>query len=195
MKEGLKKHLLSFNMMQAEDVDACVSYFEDKIYTAGEFFLKEGRLCQKLGFIVSGGVKMFSTDFSGKENVTCFKFENQFITSYTDFVAQQVSKKSIQCIERSAILTLSHAAYSNLLLRFPAWQSLATLLLEKDYEEKERYLLTYGNQPAEEKYRLCQNQFRGQESRLTLADLASYLGITSRTLSRIKGKQKKEFRL
>ncbi|WP_205943216.1 Crp/Fnr family transcriptional regulator [Pedobacter frigoris] len=174
------------NFLSEDEINYSIGFFEHKKIKNGDFFIRENRVCNQVGFIINGGTKAFSTNFDGIENVTCFKFENQFITSYTDLISRRSSKKSIQAIEDSTILSISYKDLTHLLSKISSWARIAQLLVEQDYAEKESYLLNYNSKSAKEKYLFVLASSSYLIKRVKTQDLSSYLGITQRTLSRIK---------
>ncbi|TKC08586.1 Crp/Fnr family transcriptional regulator [Pedobacter frigoris] len=186
MNEQLKSYLSKMNFLSEDEINYSIGFFEHKKIKNGDFFIRENRVCNQVGFIINGGTKAFSTNFDGIENVTCFKFENQFITSYTDLISRRSSKKSIQAIEDSTILSISYKDLTHLLSKISSWARIAQLLVEQDYAEKESYLLNYNSKSAKEKYLFVLASSSYLIKRVKTQDLSSYLGITQRTLSRIK---------
>ncbi|MEZ0452881.1 Crp/Fnr family transcriptional regulator [Sphingobacterium thalpophilum] len=187
MADVLTSYLFSTGQLSAEEVECSIPFFRRIILKKGDFFMREDEFCRHIGFIACGAVKAYATDDEGKVNITCFKFENEFVTSFAEFVAQEKSCRSIQAIEDSIIYEINHPGYQHLLLKVNAWNSIIKSILEQEYKQKERYLLNYNNRSAVDKYRhvLCSEPMLVQ--RVTNQDLASYLGITQRSLTRAKG--------
>lgn len=90
----LKAYLSKFDTLLFSEIDTIAARFEFLKIKKDSFFIEENKVCEKMGFILSGGVKAFSTDAQGHENITCFKFEESFITSYESFVNAKLSKKA-----------------------------------------------------------------------------------------------------
>ncbi|WP_369012319.1 Crp/Fnr family transcriptional regulator [Sphingobacterium sp.] len=70
--------------------------------------MRENEPCLHIGFITSGAVKAYATDKEGNENITCFKFENEFVISFPEFVAQEKSRRSIRAVEDSIIYRITY---------------------------------------------------------------------------------------
>lgn len=187
MTDVLKNYLLSNGKLLVEEINFSVQYFKPVRLKKGDFFIREDETCRYIGFVAGGAVKAYAIDNEGKENITCFKFENEFITSFQEFVTQEKSRRSIRAIENSVIYRISYPDYQQLLNQVAAWNSVIQLIMEQEYSQKERYLLNYNNRSAVDKYLHVLSNEPMLVQRVTTQDLASYLGITQRSLTRAKG--------
>lgn len=187
MTNVFEKYLSSTGDLSAEEINFSVQFFKPIRLKKGDFFIHEDEFCRYIGFIVSGAVKAYAIDKEGKENITCFKFENEFVTSFPEFVKQEKSRRSIKAIEDSIIYRISFQDYQHLLNQVTAWNGVIKSVMEKEYSQKERYLLNYNNRSAIEKYHYVLSDEPMLVQRVATQDLASYLGITQRSLTRAKG--------
>ncbi|MGN7824599.1 Crp/Fnr family transcriptional regulator [Chitinophaga sp. 22536] len=187
MPDILENYLSSTGGLSAEEINFSAQFFKPVRLKKGDFFVREGESCRHIGFIASGGVKAYATDKEGKENITCFKFENEFVTSFQEFVTQEKSSRSIRAIEDSVIYRISYPDYQYLLDQVAAWNGVIKSVMEQEYKQKERYLLNYNNRSAVDKYRHVLSSEPMLVQRVATQDLASYLGITQRSLTRAKG--------
>lgn len=187
MTNVFEKYLSSTGDLSAEEINFSAQFFKPIRLKKGDFFIHEDEFCRYIGFIVSGAVKAYAIDKEGKENITCFKFENEFVTSFPEFVKQEKSRRSIKAIEDSIIYRISFQDYQHLLNQVTAWNGVIKSVMEKEYSQKERYLLNYNNRSAIEKYHYVLSDEPMLVQRVATQDLASYLGITQRSLTRAKG--------
>lgn len=169
-----------------EEISFSVQLFKPTYLKKGDFFIREDEPCRHIGFIASGAVKAYALDSEGKENITCFKFENEFATSFPEFVAQNKSRRSIRTVEDSVIYSISYTDYRYLLRQVTAWNEVVKSVMEREYSQKESYLLNYNNRSALDKYRYVLSSEPMLIQRIATQDLASYLGITQRSLTRAK---------
>lgn len=186
MYEQLHKFLSQLQILDNQEVDYSVSLFEMGSLRKNDFFLSEKNVCDKIAFVSKGAVRAFSTLPNGGENITCFKFENQIITSFESFMLRKPSQKSIQALEDSSLMAISHRNFQHLLEKIPSWQSVINLLTKQEYIEKENYLINYNNKSAKGKYMQILTQSPEIIQRVKIEHLASYLGITQRTLTRVR---------
>lgn len=187
MTDVLENYLSSIGGLSTEEINFSVQFFKPIHLKKGDFFIREDDFCRHIGFIANGAVKAYAIDQDGKENITCFKFENEFVTSFMEFVRQEKSRRSIKTIEDSVIYSISYADYQHLLSEVNSWNEVIKSVMEHEYKQKENYMLNYNNRSAVDKYRHMLSIEPMLVQRITTQDLASYLGITQRSLTRVKG--------
>nr|WP_288810331.1 Crp/Fnr family transcriptional regulator [uncultured Sphingobacterium sp.] len=187
MTDVFENYLFSIGELSAEEIHFSAQFFKPIHLKKGDIFIHEDESCRHIGFITSGAVKAYANDKEGKENITCFKFENEFVTSFSEFVMQTKSRRSIRAIEDSIIYRISYPDYRYLLDQVTAWNGVIKLVVEQEYYQKERYLLNYNNKSAVDKYRYVLSNEPKLVQRIAMQDLASYLGVTQRSLTRVKG--------
>ncbi|MGN7757906.1 Crp/Fnr family transcriptional regulator [Chryseobacterium sp. 22532] len=187
MTDVFENYLSSTGGLSAEEINFSAQFFKPVRLKKGDFFIREDESCRHIGFIASGAVKAYAIDKEGNENITCFKFENEFVTSFSEFVRQEKSRRSIRAIEDSVIYRINYPDYRHLLDQVTAWNEVIKSVMEKEYNQKERYLLNYNNKSAVDKYRHVLSSEPILVQRIATQDLASYLGITQRSLTRAKG--------
>ncbi|WP_228448527.1 MULTISPECIES: Crp/Fnr family transcriptional regulator [unclassified Chryseobacterium] len=187
MTDVFENYLSSTGGFSAEEIHFSAQFFKPIHLKKGDFFIQEDELCRYVGFIASGAVKAYAIDNEGKENITCFKFENEFATSFPEFVRQEKSRRSIRAIEDSVIYRINFQDYQHLLNQVSVWNEVIKLVMEKEYSQKEGYLLNYNNKSTVDKYHYVLSNEPMLVQRVTTQDLAAYLGITQRSLTRAKG--------
>jgi len=187
MTDLFENYISSTAGLSSEEISFSTRFFKPTNLKKGDFFIREDEPCRYIGFIASGAIKAYAIDMQGKENITCFKFENEFVTSFPEFVAQEKSRRSIRTIEDSVIYRISYMDYQHLLNQVNAWKEVIKSVMEKEYNQKEDYLLHYNNKSAVDKYRHVLYNEPMLIQRTATQDLASYLGITQRSLTRAKG--------
>lgn len=186
MKQHLQKYLRGLNILSEDEINCSLSFFSEWILKKGDFFITENKVCDKVAFIVKGGTKAFSTNDKAEENITCFKFENEFITSFESFMLRQPSKKSIKAIEDCDLLVIRFAVMNELLETIASWKLISKMLIEQELIDKEHYLINHNNKFVKEKYLHILSQSPEIVKRVKVSDLASYLGVTQRSLTRIR---------
>lgn len=154
----------------------------------GDFLIREGEYPRKIAFISSGLLRYFCTNSLGEEKTVVIRGEGRFISSYTSHLEKIPSKLSIQALEKSVLLCISIEYYEELLKnnshwRHYAWKQAMDVIIEK--EKREMEILAYD---AVTKYKRFKKEYPGLEDRINHYHIASYLGISNVTFSRVRKK-------
>ena len=184
--EILKEQILSYSDFSNDELDLIVSKFVHKSYRQKEFFLKEGKIASEITFIVSGLVRSFYMR-DGNEITTYLASDHGFISAYSSFITQTKSIESIQCIEDSETLSISREQMEKLYVELPKWQIIGRILAEHNYICMADRLMRLQSIPAKEKYmEFLSTSSKKIVERTPLIHVASFLGITPESLSRIR---------
>jgi len=158
----------------------------------GTWFLRAGEVPSEIGINMSGLLYLYYIDIEGKEIIKHFVTEYSLAISYSAFIQQEESKLSIRAIEDTRLQVLPYDAYQQLLDGHTCWQILSRKLAETLYilkEKREQELLLNS---AEERYVHFLEDYPDLINRLNQYHIASYLGITPESLSRIRANRTKQ---
>lgn len=150
-----------------------------------EHFLRQGEVARYIGLVTKGYARLYYLQ-DGKEITKDFNFENFFCGSYASFSLQQPSRFNVVAMEDLTLILL-HRDIFNLFDKYPGLQKFGRLMMERMFIRKELRESSFLLDSAEERYEELRTQFPGIELRVPQKYLASYLGITPETLSRIRG--------
>lgn len=152
----------------------------------GSFYLREGQVPYKFAFISQGLVRYLYVDQKGNEYTKNFITAGVFMSSYSAMIAQVPSQMYIQALEDSFVYEISFKDWIALKKGHPCWNELLVYILEKVFalkEKRERDLLLLD---AQTRYELFKKEFPSLEPRIKQHMIASYLGISPISLSRLK---------
>ena len=121
-----------------------------------------------------------------EEITACFRTENNFLSSYKSFILQQQSELSIEALADSELTVIEYENLQMLYKSSMAWQNIGRLLAEREYIIMEDYASVLNNETAKEKYSRLLNEQAEVLQIAKVEHIASYLGVTRRTLSRIR---------
>jgi len=164
---------------------AIQSSFQKRAVPKHEFLLQEHKLVRKLYFIEKGTLRTFY-HHEGKEVTSWFYQQNQFLTSWYGFYNQEASYESIEALEDCSVYWIDHTNYKRLIDDYPKFERFARLLAEEQLSFIDAYSKGYLFMSAKEKYKLLLSYFPDIELRVKLGYIASFLGISQETLSRIR---------
>jgi len=156
-----------------------------------EYFLMQGDMPANIALISSGIFRIFCTTEAGDEKILAFRTRGQFIAAYTPFIESRPAWYAIQALEPAELFYLPLKEFNRLSSGHPCWERgikeyIIQLLIEK--ENRERAFLT---EDATTRYLNFKHQFPALDNRIHNFHVASYLGISPVTLSRIRGEIKK----
>lgn len=152
------------------------------------FLLKQGHICYNIYFVKRGLLRCFYIK-DDKEVSSWFMAEGDVITSVESFFSQTVSYESIQTLEDCILYYISYKDLQYVYQTFPEFNFVGRVLTEKYYRLSEQRLYSLRMQRASEKYHYLLEYFPQLILRVPSKYLASYLGITEETLSRIRGQK------
>jgi CRP-like cAMP-binding protein len=182
---NFKKYLTNLIPMDDDVFNLSLNYLKIKKLKKNEYFVKEGFICNEIGFVNEGLFRIFYLK-DGIEINTCFCKENSITSSFESFVKQIPSVENIQALEDSEILTLSYVNLLKLYELNPKWQMLSRLMTERECLRLTDRLTSMSFETAKERYT---NLIKTQPfivKRVSIQYIASYLGISRETLSRIR---------
>ncbi len=182
----MKNYLKSFNILTIDEIDLIENIVVRKTLKKGDFFIKENRISQEVGFVVSGLFRSFYYSSSQEEVTYCFTFSNSFVSAYSSFLSQTKTSENIQALTDIELFTISRENILILENSSTNWLRFFKLITEQEYIKMEKRIFMLQKETAEKRYEdLLTNQSEYLQS-IPLNFLSSYLGITQRHLSRIR---------
>jgi CRP-like cAMP-binding protein len=188
----MKQDLISFvkriiELPQAEE-NKLLELTRISFVKKGDYYIQAGQTPKKFGFLSEGLFRYLYIDTKGTEYTKNFIPENNFVLAYSAMILQQPSKMYIEALEDSTLYDIDYSHWLKLKEGHPCWNIFLVKLLEHAFmikEKRERELLLLG---AEQRYRIFQTEFPSLETRIKQHLIASYLGISPVSLSRLKRK-------
>jgi CRP-like cAMP-binding protein len=153
----------------------------------GDYLLKQDEVCKKSYFIEKGIVRKFYLN-DGKEITTELYFENDLAISFDSYCLQQPSREFIQAITDITISQTDYAAFQKAKLQFPKLIELDLMMTEHYTMWLENRLFDFHTLDAVNRYRKLIEEQPHFVQNIPLNYIASYLGITLETLSRVRAK-------
>src|SRR5258708_3351942 len=181
----LEQYLHYYMGIAEEDMKAIISYFREDTLTKGDFFLKEGRVCEKLSFHRSGLLRVYASH-GEKEITQWISFKGNFITDLSGIVCHEPSRFTIQALSRCELYTIDKKDYNNLSRVIDKWPLLERKLLTRCFGFLEARIFALLSMSAEERYKFLFTQNAELFQQVPLKYLASMMGITPESLSRIR---------
>jgi CRP-like cAMP-binding protein len=155
---------------------------------AGEIYYSQGEACDEIGFIVAGLAYNYYTSESGDAFVKNFVMPGNAVASYMSVILSAPATYSCKAIDDCVLITLKYNDLKALYARHACWERLGRLNAEKCFfvtEEREQQLLTLD---ATARYNSFLKNHADLASRVPQYLIASYIGVSPVTLSRIRSK-------
>jgi len=151
----------------------------------GEILVKEGEYSDQLYFVIQGGVRAYYLK-KGKTITDWFAFENDFISSIVSFFLGVPSQHFIEVLEDASLMVLQLKDVEMLCDKYHDFERLARLSTTKTMLQLQQRIVSLQFMSSKERYERLLEKYPQIELRAPLGDIASYLGITQETLSRIR---------
>lgn len=179
----LESHIRRVISVKENELEDMVHSFQPITVEKNGHLIKAGQYCENYYFVESGSLRIY-TETNGKEFTSWFAFEGYFFTELESYTYQCQSKYNIQAIENTTILYVSRKNMNALLEKYPAWSELLRKTWEMAFLKLSQVVLSFQSLTAKERY---EHLFENPEfiQKTKQKDLASMLGITETSLSRL----------
>lgn len=165
--------------------------FQPQRLPRGAFFVRAGELPQTLGFVVSGLLRLYYLREDGSEYTKSFCVEHEFVGAYRALLYAEPSRLFVQTLEPSLLLVAPYHAYQTLSAGHHCWETVNRTIAERLFFKKEQRESALLLDDAQTRYMQFLAEYPGLERRLKQHQIASYLGITPVSLSRIRARLRK----
>ena len=186
MTRALIDFLQLYRPIPKKDQALIASFFEYKMFKEGESLTKPGRIVRHLFFICHGVLRIRKTNEEGRDSIHFFLKENQFCSILDSFNNEVIAEESIEAAAISEVLVISKTRLFELYEAVPYLKSLIDEINSQRLLEKLKTRNAYLGLDSAARYRLFLNTQADIALKVSLTDIACYLGITPQSLSRIR---------
>lgn len=185
--EKMRQSLNLISTINDEDWQLFTKQLKFKSYKKGELFIKEGELCNSIGFLNKGIARVYYV-IDGKEITSYFNTSNRnmFVCSFTSFLSRKPSFENVHFLEDSELLILDFNQLQELYDKSPNIQRMGRLMAEYNYVLSMERIYSLQHAPAIDRYNHLLKIYPGLMNQIPHHYIASYLGITPESLSRIR---------
>ncbi|MDC8106908.1 Crp/Fnr family transcriptional regulator [Chryseobacterium sp. B21-037] len=178
--------LNSIREISTQDFDLICQYMEIKEMGVGTILLQEGKIAKDLFFVLDGILKIVSTNEKGNEVIHFFIKENKFCTILYSFTDEVISREEIIAATSARVLVFSRKNLNELFEKLPHFKNLIENIIQKTLMEKIKARNHLMGEEATIRYHKFISDHPDLMLKVPLSDVASYLGITQQSLSRIR---------
>ena len=171
-----------------DDLALIKTYLTPKKLRKKQYLLQEGDVCRFIAFVVKGVMRAYTVDEKGTEHIIQFAPEGWTIADLYSFLTSEPATYNIDALEDSELLLISKPAQDELLKKIPRYETYIRLQLTGAYIAMQRRLTSIISLPLEERYANLTAQYPDIVQRVPQHMIASYMGLTPETLSRVRKK-------
>ena len=186
MDSLLINYLRLLRPIPEKDGKIIAEYFTHKTFAAGEFLLQPNKIAREMFFVCSGVIRIGSANDKGIERTHYFYNEKRFVSIIQSFNEEIPTPAFIQASCDAEVISITKNRLLELYKIIPYMKELIEQQNQLHLIEKVNTRNSYLGEEAENKYKLFVMQFPDIVLRVPLKDIASYLGITPQSLSRIR---------
>ena len=188
MHESLIKYIKNHSAtpLTENDVELIEKTFVPKKLRKKQYFLQEGDVCKYIGFIVKGAMRQYSVDDKGVEHMVQLYIENYWANDRESAIMFTPSKYNIDAWEDTELLIVKTADMLEMIGEIPSFGQMTRLMDQRSFFASQQRLNSAISNTAEKRYEEFADSHPQFIQRFPQHIIASYLGITKETLSRIR---------
>lgn len=176
----------SYTKMRDEEIYLMKQITHTSSHKKNERIFQQGSIPKKAVFILKGAIRIYYTDDKGKEFTTAFRFENQSVLPVDSFAQQSPSPTNAVTLEPTELLWTSHKDFFHFLQTFPNYEKVLLQILSKSIPLQNEQTRLLNISSSSERYKMFYKNHPEVFHRVPLKYIASYLGMSLETLSRVR---------
>jgi CRP-like cAMP-binding protein len=183
---SLPPYIKNLGNLSMQTEQAIGSVFKRDEFPKGHFLYAQGDICQHIYFIEKGIVRIYYFTDAGKEITQWFFAENSFFTAIDSYYNHKPTMVNCELLEDSVVYSLKYSEMEAMLNKNHDWAKLVFQVVYAIAKQLSQYIIVIKFQSAEDRYNALMKEYPQIFQRAKLGHIASFLGITQETLSRIR---------
>ncbi len=171
-----------------EEQDVIKSYLTPKKLRKKQYLLQEGDVCKVVAFVEKGALREYSLNENGNEHIIQFALEGWTIADLYSFITGEPATYNIDALEDAELVLISKKAHDELLQKEPKYETYTRLNITGAYLAMQKRLTSIISLPLGERYSDFITLYPDVVQRVPQHMIASYMGLTPETLSRVRRK-------
>lgn len=185
MKEKFRKFVESFPFLKPDEIDTIVEYTVLKEFKKGDVLLREGMISKSCYAVINGCVREYYIK-GGIEKTTAFFTEGEPVNSFSSKQNGEPSKHFWECTEDCLLTVGSDSLIDQMCERVPRLREFLSVEVEKDAGRLQERMAAFITSTPEERFQNLLESNPGLFNRVPQHQIASYIGVTPESLSRIR---------
>ncbi len=186
MFQEVDKHITRCGAISSTELEIIHSRLKPRTIRKKMLLLRQGEVCKFEAYIIKGCMKKYYIDQNGDEVILQFAVEDWWISDINSFSEQKPSNLFIEAMEDTELLLIDYESKEGLYREIPQLERVFRLMLQRAYAVLENRFYATVAHSAEERYLDFIKRYPSIPQRVPQQQIASYLGITPESLSRIK---------
>lgn len=186
MFEFLQKKVAETINITDEEFEYAKTLFIPKKLRKKRFLLQDGDPCVYTTFVENGLLRSFRVDDKGNEHILQFGMQGYWVADLYSFLTGEPSEYNIEALEDSELLLITKPSWDLLLKEIPPFERYFRILIQNNLIATQKRLMGTLSTTAEERYHKLTQDFPDIVKRVPLHMIASYIGVTRETLSRLR---------
>jgi len=162
------------------------SIAEEKSFSKGEVLIQEGQTVNKTFFVIHGSLRSFCVDKEGKEHTLQFAIQDWWISDFIAMYNHEPASLTVECITDATVIEFNAQKLTQIYLQFPEFELFQRKTLERHVVSLHKRILNQLQLTALERYNVFIENYPNIEQHVPNYHIASYLGITQQSLSRVR---------
>jgi len=183
---NLQAFLKNMKAMPDEKANLIAAYFERETYGRGTLLIEDGKTSRKSYFLKSGIIRCYIIDLKGDEVTTRFYSAPDFLNDFLSYFEQKPSEENYELITDCVLHSIHYDNMQHCFHTIPEFREWGRLLLTLNYVHINRHMISLHKETAQQRYLNLLKKHPEIIQTVPLHMIASYLGITKYSLSRIR---------
>ncbi|RYE20203.1 MAG: Crp/Fnr family transcriptional regulator [Sphingobacteriaceae bacterium] len=184
--EKIIDYLLHFGSLNDQQMALIQRHATELILHEGDYFSEAGKVANRVGFILEGVIRVSYYNKDGEDVTRYFIDENNFVVDLNSFDNSIPSSEYVQAVAECKLLVFSKRSWDDLSLTILGWDAIVAKITSKGLLQKIERISPLIAEDATTRYLTFLERYPGIANRVALVFIASYLGITPSSLSRIR---------
>lgn len=185
MQNELIKHISKFISLDEEEAKVLAEHNPVRTFKKGSYLLREGEFTDKCWFVLKGCVRQFQI-IDGSEKTSFFYTENQAIAPTSNYEKQIPSDYYLSCVEDTIASVTNLRTVPEMFKKYPKFESLTLVFMGQDYSQTKESFVKFKTSSPEDRYLHLLENRPDLLQRVPQLHIASYIGVTPESLSRIR---------
>jgi CRP-like cAMP-binding protein len=186
--DELIKYILQFGSLNPQQIELIISKVTEVNLRKDEYFSEAGKIPRRVGFLIEGVLRVCYYNNKGEEITRFFIEENRLVVDIKNFEANFASSEYVQAVTDCKLLAFAREDWDELLNIIVGWDNIANKMIKKNLIDKLETKAPMLEHSPTERYLAFVDAYPRLALRIPLSYLASYLGMTQSSLSRIRKK-------